>query len=320
MSEIKVVATNIAKQKGTPKTAVPELVIDEFGVRGDAHAGLGQRQVSLLSKESIDEFVLRTKKKIAYGAFGENLTISGIKLSTTTVLDKLQINDVILEITQVGKKCHGDVCAIYREVGQCVMPQEGVFSRVVSTGTIKVGDEVKYLPYCLKILIITLSDRAHAGVYPDQSGLEAKKLITDFFTSTKWHWQIEQLLLPDDADLLKEHLECAINDRVDIIFTLGGTGIGPKDFTVETVNTVCDKIIPGVMEHIRVKYSANPNVWLSRSILGIAKQTQIYTLPGSVRAVSEYLEEIFKVLEHAIFMIHALDKHEKIMKNYGEKR
>lgn len=306
MSAIKVIATNISKQKGTPKTAVPEIIIDQLGVHGDAHAGLGQRQVSLLSKESIDEFVARTKKKITYGAFGENLTVSGIKLSTTASLDQFRINDVVLEITQVGKKCHGEVCAIYREVGECVMPKEGIFCRVLSPGKIKAGDTIEYLPQCLKILVITLSDRAHAGVYPDKSGIAAKKLITNFFTSTKWHWQIEQLLIPDDADLLKEHLWRAIDNQVDIIFTLGGTGIGPKDFTVDTVKKVCDKIVPGVMEQIRMKYSTNPNALLSRSIFGIAKKTQIYTLPGSVRAVTEYLEEIFKVLGHAIFMVHGM--------------
>lgn len=309
MSAIKVIATNVSKQKGTPKIAVPEIVIDQFGVSGDSHAGLGARQVSLLSKESIDEFVARTKKKIIYGAFGENLTVSGIQLSTAAVLDQFRINDVGLEITQVGKKCHGEVCAIYREVGECVMPKEGIFCRVLSPGKIKAGDAIEYVPHCLKILVITLSDRAYAGVYPDKSGMEAKTLITNFFTPTKWHWQIEQLLIPDDADLLKEHLWRAIDNQVDIIFTLGGTGIGPKDFTVDVVNAVCDKMVPGVMEQIRMKYSVNPHALLSRSVFGVAKKTQIYTLPGSVRAVNEYLEEIFKVLEHAIFMVHGIDNH-----------
>lgn len=306
MSAIKVIATNIAKQKGVPKTAVSEIIIDQLGVHGDAHAGLGLRQVSLLSKESIDEFVTRTKKNIAYGAFGENLTVSGIKLSTTAVLDQFRINDVRLEITQVGKKCHGEVCAIYREVGECVMPKEGIFCRVLSPGKIAAGDAIEYLPHRLKILIITLSDRAHAGVYADKSGMEAKELITNFFIPTKWHWQIEQVLIPDDANLLQQHLQRALDQQVDLIFTLGGTGIGPKDITVETVQKFCDKIVPGVMEQIRMKYSTNPHVLLSRSIFGIARQTQIYTLPGSVRAVKEYLDEIFKVMEHGVFMLHGM--------------
>lgn len=304
----KVTATNLSREKGKAKTQVPAIVIDELGVQGDAHAGPTQRQVSLLSKESIDNFAARIKKPLPYGVFGENLTLSGIELSTVRIFDKFLINDVMLQVTQIGKKCHGDVCAIYREVGECIMPKEGVFCRVLKGGMVKPGDEGKYLPRDLKILIITLSDRAYHQVYPDKSGAIAKSLIADFFAA-KWQAQIASVLLPDNADLLYQRLLAAIQEQVDVVFTLGGTGIGSKDVTVATVSSLCDKLVPGVMEQIRGKYSANPHALLSCSIFGIAKETQIYTLPGSVRAVTEYLSEIFKILEHAIFMVHDVDVH-----------
>ncbi len=101
-----------------------------------------------------------------------------------------------------------------------------------------------------------------------------------------------------------------MRDDVDMIFTVGGTGLGPRDITPETVASVCEKMVPGVMENIRVKFgSEKPNALLSRGIAGIAGRTQLYALPGSVRAVEEYLGEILKTMEHAIFMMHGLDAH-----------
>jgi molybdopterin adenylyltransferase len=95
-----------------------------------------------------------------------------------------------------------------------------------------------------------------------------------------------------------------------VIIATGGTGPGPRDITPETAAALCDKLIPGIMENIRMKFgSAQPNALLSRSIAGVAGSTQIYTLPGSVRAVEEYMGEILKTLERAIFMLHGLDAH-----------
>ena len=116
--------------------------------------------------------------------------------------------------------------------------------------------------------------------------------------------------MPDDAEKLREHLKNAIRNNVDVIFTLGGTGIGPGDITPETVMAVSDKMMPGIMENIRIRFSQKkPSVLLSRSVATVADKTQIYTLPGSVKAVSQYLEEILKTLEHAFYMLHGLDIH-----------
>ena len=118
------------------------------------------------------------------------------------------------------------------------------------------------------------------------------------------------MILADNAEQLTEKLNEAIADRVDAILTLGGTGVGPRDITPEVVMAVCDKVIPGIMENIRIKFGKDkPSALLSRSIAAIAGQTQIYALPGSVRAVEEYLTEILKTLEHTVFMVHGLDIH-----------
>ena len=113
-----------------------------------------------------------------------------------------------------------------------------------------------------------------------------------------------------DADKLRQTLTEAITNKVDVIFTCGGTGLGPRDCTPETVESVSDKMIPGIMENIRIKYGKDKlSVLLSRSVAAIAGTTQIYTLPGSVRAVEEYLYEVLKTLDHAILMIHGINAH-----------
>ncbi|WP_427340724.1 MOSC domain-containing protein [Caloranaerobacter sp. DY30410] len=141
----KVVAINISEKKGVVKTPIPEGIFKEdFGLVGDAHAGKWHRQVSLLGVESIEKMKKLGIKGLCSGKFAENITTEGIKLYELPVGTKLKIGETIQEITQIGKKCHSD-CAIAKEVGQCVMPKEGVFTRVLKGGKIKVGDVIEVL-------------------------------------------------------------------------------------------------------------------------------------------------------------------------------
>lgn len=306
----KVISVNISEEKGTIKKPVPEILIDINGVVSDAHAGPWHRQVSLLSQDDIDCFSKEIGREIAPGEFAENITITGIDLNQAGILDRFRVGHVELEVTQTGKTCHGESCAIFQQTGKCVMPKKGIFCRVIEPGGIKPGDEIEYFPKLMKIQIITLSDRAFAGKYEDRSGPRAKQILQKYFAGVRWHCQFSGVLLPDDADKLCEELNKAIQEEVDIIFTIGGTGIGPRDIAPETIAEICDKIIPGIMENIRIRYGKDkPSALLSRSIAAIAGRTQIYALPGSVKAVEEYLSEILKTLEHAVFMIHGLDVH-----------
>ncbi|MGB9936057.1 MOSC domain-containing protein [Thermodesulfovibrio yellowstonii] len=138
----KVVSINISETKGTTKEPVREaLFIENYGIKEDAHAGSHwHRQISLLGVESIQKM----KEKglnLDYGDFAENITTEGIDLSTLPVGTKLKIGEIILEITQHGKKCHSK-CEIFKIVGDCIMPREGVFAKVIKGGKIKVGDEI----------------------------------------------------------------------------------------------------------------------------------------------------------------------------------
>ncbi|MHC4294005.1 MAG: molybdopterin-binding protein [Planctomycetota bacterium] len=305
-----VVSVNVSKEKGTPKCPTDAVTLDERGVVGDAHAGAWDRQVSILSLEMIEEFSNRKKLPIGPGEFAENLTIRGLDLSCVAPLDRFRLGEVELEVTQIGKVCHGTECSIYRKVGDCLMPKEGLFCRVLRGGQIRAGDTGEHHRRGLRFYVITLSDRAFAGEYDDKSGPEICELLRGHFKPKRWCIEIESAILPDEADALRKEIRSALRKNADVIITTGGTGVGPRDIAPETVASLCEKTIPGIMENIRVKFGAEaPGALLSRGVAGVIGTTQIYTLPGSVRAVREYMGEILKTLEHAIYMIHQVDRH-----------
>ncbi|MFO7614167.1 MAG: molybdopterin-binding protein [Bacteroidales bacterium] len=311
MSEnMKVLSVNISEKKGTIKTPIDFITLDERGVQNDAHAGDWHRQVSLLGVESIEKFSHQANRQIGFGEFAENITTEGIVLYDTHPLDRFQIGETELEVTQIGKKCHGDNCAIYREVGNCVMPREGIFCRVIRTGAVRPEDNITYLPKTFRAMVITLSDRASQGVYDDKSGPKVIGLLEEFFNMEKWKYQIDHHIIPDEGHQLQKLLEDAANKWTDIVITTGGTGIGPRDITPEIVKNVIEKEIPGIMEMVRLKYGQDkPNALISRSIAGVSGKTLIYALPGSVKAVNEYLEVILPTVRHSIYMLHGLDLH-----------
>lgn len=135
----------ISEAKGTQKHEIPEArVIEDWGIEGDAHAGKWHRQVSLLGLEQIEEFRARGAK-VDFGAFGENLVVEGYHFRTLPVGTVFQIGDVVLEMTQIGKECHSH-CEIYKAMGDCIMPREGVFARVLRGGVIKKGNKISIKP------------------------------------------------------------------------------------------------------------------------------------------------------------------------------
>lgn len=141
----RITAVCISEKKGTQKKNVYEKnLIENFGMEGDAHAGKWHRQVSLLSKEKIDDFIARGGDVID-GDFGENLIVEGIDCAKLPIGQRILINDeVLLEVTQIGKECHSH-CNIYKAVGDCIMPREGIFTIVIKGGKVKVGDSVKLI-------------------------------------------------------------------------------------------------------------------------------------------------------------------------------
>lgn len=141
MSRIRAIC--ISEQKGTAKHEIDEATLKEdWGIIGDAHAGNWHRQVSFLGLEEIEAF-RRKGADVAFGAFGENLVVDGIRFRDLPVGTQIFIGDTELTLTQIGKECHSH-CAIYEQVGDCIMPREGVFAKVTKGGVIRKGDQVSF--------------------------------------------------------------------------------------------------------------------------------------------------------------------------------
>lgn len=141
----KVVSINISTKKGVIKDSVNEAsFLVNHGIENDAHAGEWHRQVSLLAIESVDKIRGRGIE-LTNGIFAENITTSGIDLCSLPVGTLLKIGESIQQVTQIGKECHNGGCAIKATVGDCVMPREGIFTKVIESGIVKIGDEIKII-------------------------------------------------------------------------------------------------------------------------------------------------------------------------------
>lgn len=140
ISKGKILALSISKKKGIPKSNVSDVKLKEnWGIEGDVHAGNWHRQISFLAMESIEK--MRAKGlNVRPGAFAENITTEFLDIPNLTIGDKVHVGDTIMEITQIGKECHTR-CAIFYKAGDCVMPREGIFAKVLKSGDVKVGDE-----------------------------------------------------------------------------------------------------------------------------------------------------------------------------------
>lgn len=176
--------------------------------------------------------------------------------------------------------------------------------------TLYIGLQIYHQPKVFKAMVVTLSDRAYRGIYEDKSGPKAVEMIEAFFKENNKIAEVKSQIIPDFEEELSLIIEeCRVN-KYDLLITTGGTGIGKRDITVETVKKHLDKEIPGIMELIRMKFGAQkPNALLSRGVAGTMKQTLVYTLPGSVKAVEEYLNEIFITLDHLFYMLNGIDNH-----------
>ena len=289
-----------SEQKGTQKVPVRHAkLITGHGIEGDAHAGKWHRQVSLLGLEKIEDF-RRRGADVDFGAFGENLIVEGYDFRNLPVGTRFQIGDALLEMTQIGKECHTH-CAIYHLVGDCIMPREGVFAKVLTGGEIHAGDEVTMIPPAedrpFTCAWMTLSDKGARGERKDESG----PLIGELMAKAGYD-VVEEVLIPDDYDtIVKELTRLADGRQVNVVMTTGGTGFSPRDITPEATTQVCERMAPGIAEAMRAySMTKTPRAMLSRAVSGIRGQTLIINMPGSPKAVRECLEFILPSLAHGL--------------------
>lgn len=293
----------VSERKGTGKTAVECATLKkEWGILGDAHGGSWHRQVSLLSLERIEEFRARGAR-VEFGAFGENLVVSGFDLRKLPVGTLLRVGTTLLEVTQIGKECHSH-CAIYHAVGDCIMPREGIFARVLEGGEIHAGEpvetEAREEAFPWQAAVITLSDKGAAGEREDKSGpVIAERLEKNGYQV------VERILMADDQEALEKTLKRLADQRQpDLILTTGGTGFSPRDVTPEATKAVAERDAPGIAEAIRTaSMRITPHAMFSRAVAVIRGKTLIINLPGSPKACNEAMDVFLDALPHALGLL-----------------
>ena len=299
----KIIAVCTSERKGIQKHDVHTAHFSvNWGIDGDAHAGRWHRQVSLLSADKIEVFNQRGANVVP-GAFGENLVVDGFDFRALPVGTLLRCGDVLLEMTQIGKECHSH-CEIYKKMGECIMPREGVFARVITSGTISVGDEMSiekregHFPW--QAAVITLSDKGAAGERKDESGPAVAKRLREAGYAV-----VEELLIPDDAAALKLELARLCDQRrLDLILTTGGTGCSTRDTTPEATLAVADRNVPGIAEAMRAaSMKITPHAMISRAVSVIRGKTLIINLPGSPKACMENMDVFMDTIPHAMGLL-----------------
>lgn len=299
----KVIAVCTSDRRGIQKKDVGAGYFSaDWGIAGDAHGGNWHRQVSLLSADKIAAFNEKGAGVIP-GAFGENLVVEGFDFRALPVGTLLRCGDVLLEMTQIGKECHSH-CEIYKKMGDCIMPREGVFARVLEPGEIRVGDEMtiepRKTPRPWQAAVITLSDKGARGEREDKSGPAIANRLRE-----NGYEVVEQLLLADEMAALKAALIRLCDQRqLDLILTTGGTGFSPRDTTPEATLAVATRLAPGIAEAIRAEsLKITKHAMLSRAQSVIRGKTLIINLPGSPKACMESMDVFMDAIPHAMGLL-----------------
>ncbi|NOQ21265.1 MAG: hypothetical protein GQ565_01270 [Candidatus Aegiribacteria sp.] len=282
------------------------LLIENFGIEGDAHAGSGPRQVSILSELSLAKMEAEGITT-SPGCCGENIDIHGtIELHTLLRGVQLKLGDsAVVRVTEIGKDNsdgHAD-----NVIQSNIFPVEGVFTEVLTGGAVKSDDPVEVLRsngYTAGIL--TVSDSASRGVYQDQSGPALIELLhSSAFLPARY------AVVPDEEIEITAKLRNWCEDGfLDVLFTTGGTGFSVRDVTPEATMEVCDREVPGIPEMIRQKSSLIvESAWLSRARAGIRKRTLVINLPGSRKAAIECAGFALPILGHALEILRGDIEH-----------
>jgi molybdenum cofactor synthesis domain-containing protein len=300
--------THISKsdKKGVPKTNVTQSkIIAAYGLEGDAHAGNWHRQVSLLAQESIDK--IRNKGlDVSGGDFAENITTLGVDIPNVKVGEHILLGGAEIVVSQIGKVCHAR-CAIFKTVGDCVMPREGIFGEVLKGGTIRVGSAVCIQPKKgLSVGLITLSDRASRGLYPDETGPALEKFIREKLPVS----YVRKEIIPDEI----KRLELVLTDfcdiqKHDLVITNGSTGVSPRDIAPDAMLNIITRRLPGYEELMRAKSREKTiNAIISRAVCGTRSETLIISVPGSPKGAVENLEAVIDAVTHTIEKLQGDEK------------
>jgi molybdenum cofactor synthesis domain-containing protein len=295
----KIQALCVSEKKGTLKQPVDQALFQtEWGIAGDAHAGSWHRQVSFLGLKEIEDF-RKLGVDVRFGAFGENIVAEGFRFKELPVGTRLRAGTVWFEITQIGKECHKG-CAIREQVGDCIMPREGIFGRVLHGGWVRTGDTLELVASGEKMpldaAVITASDKGSRGERVDKSGAKVQEML-----AAAGYTVAEKVILPDEQSGIEQKMRDYADMGLGLVVTTGGTGFSIRDVTPEATLAVCERLAPGIPEAMRaLSMKVTDRAMLSRAQAGIHKRTLIVNLPGSVKAVEECLGFVLPTLQHGI--------------------
>ena len=300
----------ISEEKGVQKTpARTARLVRDFGLEADAHGGDWHRQVSLLDLADI-EYMRSKGLECDFGAFGENVVTEGLALGDLGLGTRLQLGSTsVVRVTQIGKACHTR-CAIFHQVGDCIMPRSGLFARVEAGGDAAVGDRVAVLDLVarstMQAVVLTISDRCSRGEAQDTAGPAVVEIVEEELGAHVYGLEV----LADEQEAIEARLRhYADGHSIDLVLTVGGTGFSPRDVTPEATRGVVERPTPGLDEAMRaVSLRSTPHAMLSRAASGIRGQTLIVNLPGSQRAAVENLRALLPALPHGIEKLRGSQK------------
>ncbi|MCK4671426.1 MAG: hypothetical protein KAT47_02715 [Candidatus Aegiribacteria sp.] len=297
----RVAAVCLSEKRQVRKTEQKMInLIENFGIKGDAHGGTGPRQVSILSELSLSKMEAEGISTCA-GCCGENIDVGGeVELHTLLPGVKLKLGDsAVVRITEIGKDNsdgHAD-----NVIQKNIFPVEGIFAEVLTGGAVKPGDTIEVLRSPgFTAGILTVSDSTSRGERDDLSGPALIELLhsNDFLPA-------RYAVVPDEVTEITAKLTKWCEDGfLDVLFTTGGTGFSVRDVTPEATMLICDREVPGIPEMIRQKSAEIVNsAWLSRARAGIRKQTLVINLPGSRKAAIECAEFALTVIDHGLAIL-----------------
>ena len=296
-------AVCISPERGMRKSPVQTAnALEAHGLEGDAHAGSGTRQVSLLSTASLER--MRAERgpdasDVLPGCCGENVDVDGMELHSLLpgVVLLLCPAPARLRVTEIGKPDHeGRADSVIR--GN-IFPREGIFAEVLESGEVSPGSEVtvERSGSSGSAAVLTVSDSCFQGERIDESGPEALRLLSESgFSCTRY------ATVPDEMEEIGEKLRSWCDDgSIDLLITTGGTGLSPRDVTPEATLAQVSRVVPGLAELVRIRSSESvPTACLSRAVAGIRSGVLVMNLPGSVRAVRQSMDILAEALPHAL--------------------
>jgi molybdopterin adenylyltransferase len=307
---IKVLSVNVSSGHDMPEKPATQFQPCSNKMSGKEFVYPQNYVLRLMGKERNDRISEIPQGDIMSGTVDFDIITEGYDLTQAMPLDRFSGENMEIEVIKVLGKSPYAKGVTHKETGKKSIPAEGIYARVTTPGILKPGDILEYIPRIFYIEVVTLSDRAYRGEYKDLSGPRVEELINIHFSKFTRTIKLQRTIIPDDENLLKQLIGASTHKSTDILITTGGTGVGMRDITVDTIKPMLTNEVPGIMEMIRVKYgSQKPQALLSRSVVGFIDNMLVYTLPGSVKAVNEYMEEILKTVDHLIYMRHGLDVH-----------